>query len=109
MTFYLANDGDFYTNDGRCMGSYLELVVQGVEAMQDGSVIFNTLVIHSLVHGDDPEPMGWETRSKGLFNILTTKLNTNKLNHISTKLRNFLGLKLISPRVNHSELPIYYR
>ncbi len=108
MTFYLSSNGEFYTNDERCMGSYLELIIQGVEAQKEGSIIFNTLVLHSLIHGDDPEPMGWETRSKCLFNTLITKLKPNKLNHISITLCNFLGLKLISPRINYSELPIYY-
>lgn len=109
MYFYLASDGEFYNNDGECMGSYLELVVKGVEIQSDGSVIFRVVVLHSLIHGLDPEPTGWVTNSKHLFKSLTTNFKLDKINHVSTNLRNFFGFKVVSHKINYSELPFYYR
>ncbi len=107
MTFYLANDGDFYTHEGECMGSYLELVVRDITA-HDGVIFFIVIVVHSLIH-EDPEEMEWEIKSKNLFKTLMSSLKTEKLNHISTNKRNLLGFKFVSHRINYSILPIYYR
>ncbi len=107
MIFYLANDGDFYTHEGECMGSYIELVVRDVTATTDGTVSFTVIVLHSLIH-EDPEEMQWETKSKCLFKTLMSKLKPEKLNHISTNKRNLLGFKFVSQRINYSTLPIYY-
>ena len=108
MTFYLANDGDFHTGDGACMGSYLELVVWDLTASADGTASFTVIVLHSLIH-EDAEEMQWETNSKGLFKTLMGSLKTDKLNHVSTNKRNLLGFKFVSHRINYSTLPIYYR
>ena len=108
MYFYLSSDGEFYTQDERCMGSYLELVVQGVETQKDGSVLFRVIVLHSLIHGPDPEPMAWVTNSTQLFKTLTTGFKLDRVNHVSTNLRNFLGFKVVSHKINYSILPCYY-
>jgi hypothetical protein len=56
MKFFLTETGDFVTDNGVCLGDYLEVFFYDTVQFDTGKTVtgnFSVRIMHSLVHNDD--------------------------------------------------------